>query len=44
MGWLCCKKHPEVIRQGRKIDMSDLADDKMLQIQKKYEAISSREH
>lgn len=35
MGWLMCKKHPDVIKHGRKIDMSDLEDDKMLQFQKK---------
>lgn len=35
MGWLCCKKHPEVIKQGRKIDMSDLENDPMLKIQKR---------
>ncbi|KAL7027405.1 hypothetical protein ACKWTF_005428 [Chironomus riparius] len=36
IGWLLCKKHPEVIRQGRKIDMSDLECDPMLRFQRKY--------
>jgi stearoyl-CoA desaturase (delta-9 desaturase) len=35
IGWLMCKKHPEVIRQGKKIDMSDLESDPMLRFQKK---------
>jgi stearoyl-CoA desaturase (Delta-9 desaturase) len=35
MGWLMCKKHPDVIEYGRKIDMSDLENDEMLKIQKK---------
>ncbi|CRL07879.1 CLUMA_CG020908, isoform A [Clunio marinus] len=35
MGWLMCKKHPDVIKYGRRIDMSDLENDKMLQLQKK---------
>lgn len=34
MGWLCCKKHPDVIKFGRRIDMSDLENDRVLQIQK----------
>lgn len=34
MGWLMCKKHPDVIKHGKKVDMSDLEDDKMLKIQK----------
>jgi stearoyl-CoA desaturase (Delta-9 desaturase) len=35
IGWLMCKKHPEVIEQGKKIDMSDLESDPMMQFQKK---------
>ena len=35
MGWLMCKKHPEVIRQGKKVDMSDLENDPWLVFQKK---------
>lgn len=36
IGWLCCKKHPEVIRQGKKVDMSDLENDPVLLFQQKY--------
>ncbi|KAL7027394.1 hypothetical protein ACKWTF_005426 [Chironomus riparius] len=36
VGWLMCKKHPEVIRQGKKVDMSDLENDPWLVTQKKY--------
>lgn len=35
IGWLCCKKHPEVIRQGKKVDMSDLETDPVLLFQQK---------
>jgi stearoyl-CoA desaturase (delta-9 desaturase) len=36
IGWLCCKKHPDVLEKGKGIDMSDLAEDKLLMFQKKY--------
>lgn len=36
MGWLMCKKHPDVIKHGKKVDMSDLENDTMLKIQKKW--------
>ncbi|XP_050308783.1 acyl-CoA Delta-9 desaturase-like [Anthonomus grandis grandis] len=36
MGWLLCKKHPEVIRQGQKIDISDLYADPIIRFQHKY--------
>lgn len=35
MGWLCCRKHPDVTKFGSKIDMSDLEDDKVIQFQRK---------
>lgn len=35
MGWLMCKKHPDVIEQGKKVDMSDLQNDPLVQFQKK---------
>lgn len=35
MGWLCCKKHPDVAKYGKKIDMSDFDDDKVIQFQRK---------
>lgn len=36
VGWLLCKKHPEVKRRGQHIDMSDLYADPILHFQKKY--------
>jgi len=36
VGWLLCKKHPEVKRRGKNIDMSDLYADPILYYQKKY--------
>lgn len=36
MGWLMCKKHPDVKKFGSKIDMSDLMSDRMLQFQHKF--------
>lgn len=38
IGWLMCKKHPDVKKFGSKVDMSDLENDKVLQFQKKYYA------
>lgn len=35
MGWLMCKKHPEVVRQGKKVDMSDLENDPIFLLQQK---------
>lgn len=35
IGWLMCKKHPDVVDQGKKVDMSDLENDPMMQFQKK---------
>lgn len=36
MGWLCCKKSPEVIEGGRRIDVTDLYEDPVVMFQKKY--------
>ncbi|XP_045468628.1 acyl-CoA Delta-9 desaturase-like isoform X1 [Harmonia axyridis] len=36
VGWLMMKKHPSVIREGKKIDMSDLLEDPLVQFQEKY--------
>lgn len=33
MGWLMCRKHPDVISKGSKIDMSDLAADPVVMFQ-----------
>ncbi|XP_070504677.1 delta(9)-fatty-acid desaturase fat-7-like [Chironomus tepperi] len=36
MGWLMCKKHPDVRKYGAKVDMSDLESDPLLLFQRKY--------
>ncbi|XP_014252741.1 acyl-CoA Delta(11) desaturase-like [Cimex lectularius] len=36
VGWLLCRKHPELKRKGKQIDMSDLENDPVLAFQKKY--------
>lgn len=33
MGWLCCRKHPEVKEKGKTIDMSDLDQNSIVQFQ-----------
>lgn len=35
VGWLMCRKHPDVVQKGKGIDMSDLQNDKLLQFQRK---------
>lgn len=35
MGWLMCKKHPDVYNQGKKVDMSDLDSDPVFLFQQK---------
>src|SRR5882757_2481624 len=34
VGWLLCKKHPQVKEKGRTLDMSDLARDPLVRIQR----------
>lgn len=36
MGWLMCKKHPNVREYGAKVDMSDIKNDAVLQFQRKF--------
>lgn len=36
MGWLLCKKHPDVKKFGVKVDMSDLEADPHIMFQHKY--------
>ncbi|XP_068632669.1 acyl-CoA Delta-9 desaturase [Battus philenor] len=36
VGWLMMKKHPNVIMEGKKIDMSDIANDTIVQFHTKY--------
>jgi len=39
VGWLLCKKHPEVIEKGKQIDISDLKECPILSFQNKYYSI-----
>ncbi|XP_014472082.1 PREDICTED: acyl-CoA Delta(11) desaturase [Dinoponera quadriceps] len=36
VGWLLCRKHPDVKEKGKGIDLSDLESDPILAFQKKY--------
>ncbi|XP_068152280.1 acyl-CoA Delta-9 desaturase [Drosophila tropicalis] len=36
MGWLMCKKHPDVTSKGKQIDMSDIEQDPVVMFQKKF--------
>ncbi|XP_022650135.1 stearoyl-CoA desaturase 5-like isoform X1 [Varroa jacobsoni] len=36
VGWLLCRKHPDVIEKGRKIDLSDLQADPVVAFQKRH--------
>lgn len=36
MGWLCCKKSPEVIEGGKRIDLTDLYADPVVMFQKRW--------
>lgn len=35
MGWLMVRPHPAVVKEGRKIDLSDLKADPLIMFQKK---------
>lgn len=35
IGWLMCKKHPDVHKYGKKVDMSDLTNDPVFLFQQK---------
>jgi stearoyl-CoA desaturase (Delta-9 desaturase) len=37
MGWLMCKKHPDVRKYGARVDMSDLEAEPILKFQEKYD-------
>ncbi|XP_044736790.1 acyl-CoA Delta-9 desaturase-like [Chrysoperla carnea] len=39
VGWMMCEKHPDVIEEGKLIDISDLKKDPIIQFQKRYYAI-----
>ncbi|XP_037809620.1 acyl-CoA Delta(11) desaturase-like [Lucilia sericata] len=36
VGWLLCKKHPDVVAKGKSLDLSDLRADPILMFQKKH--------
>lgn len=36
VGWLMMHKHPEVLRRGRQLDMSDILSDPVVQFHQKY--------
>lgn len=36
VGWLLCRKHPEVLKKGRAIDLSDLMADPVVRFHRKY--------
>ncbi|CAK9795429.1 Acyl-CoA Delta-9 desaturase [Anthophora quadrimaculata] len=36
VGWLLCKKHPDIKEKGKGIDLSDLSNNPVLAFQKKY--------
>ena len=36
IGWLCVRKHPRVISAGKKINLSDLATDKLIMFQHRH--------
>lgn len=44
IGWLMCKKHPDVKKHGAKVDMSDLETDPLLLLQRKWEKINEFVH
>ena len=36
MGWLLCKKHPDVITKGQTVDLNDLLADPVIRFQRKH--------
>uniref|UniRef100_A0A2M3YY13 Putative fatty acid desaturase n=1 Tax=Anopheles braziliensis TaxID=58242 RepID=A0A2M3YY13_9DIPT len=36
IGWLLCRKHPEVIAKGKQLDIADLESDPVLRFQRKH--------
>lgn len=41
IGWLMMKKHPEVIRRGRQVDLSNLYDDPIVAFQLRLVLLSN---
>lgn len=44
IGWTLVKKHPEVIRLGKTVDLSDLTSDPVLVFQKRYKNFLTKFH
>ena len=42
VGWLVVKKHPDVIKKGQQLDLSDLYKDKIVMFQRRYEEPNER--
>ncbi|XP_028287787.1 acyl-CoA desaturase [Parambassis ranga] len=40
IGWLLVRKHPDVIEKGRKLELKDLLNDKVVMFQRKYYKLS----
>ena len=40
VGWLMMRKHPDVIEKGRKVDMSDVTNDPVVQFHEKWVLIT----
>ncbi|CAG2103329.1 unnamed protein product [Medioppia subpectinata] len=36
VGWLLCRKHPQVLEKGKTVDMSDLDRDPLIQFQRRF--------
>jgi len=36
MGWLLCKKHPDVLEKGKTVSMQDLEEDPVVQFQRQF--------
>lgn len=41
IGWLMCKKHPDVIKFGKNVDMSDLESEEVLKFQRRSKSSSN---
>lgn len=39
MGWLCCRKHPEVFSKGASVSLDDLMEDPIVRFNKKFYVI-----
>lgn len=44
MGWLCVRKHPDVMTKGAAVDLSDLLEDPVVKYQKMYVTSTDQIH